>query len=1040
MKRSRFLSVTILLVLLLGLVAGTGAAQGPAGRVGPAPAGPAPAGVSRAPAPPAPDYASWHLGPYPDFDYVRHDAAFVPGPAGTSWANRIYFLGGRTSPSTELPDIWVFDPVTGVYTDTGANMIEDVSNYNSNVVLDDCTGRGPAVYVVGGTNKDGGGVNIKTVQRYYPALNLIESLPVEDNWPGTLQGYTVATMGTAVVDDIIYVYGGWQTNSANPPYFATETWALDACAPAGSRWTNLNAPLALGRCYLISAVQDGKIYAIGGIYDYPNFEDLVPTDQVEMLDTSNLAAGWQLRASLPIAIAEGRGYGIDSDTLGPAPEPGYIYIAGGGDWPLPSAEAMVYDIAANAWDQSFPDLIEPVGSGVANNAGTYVPLYTPDPDDGLPGLWTFGGRVNESCYPPPFGQTEYYPLPVQQTCSVLLVDDDWDQYDGEPYNGTGTYYYTSTLDALGYGYSRWDTWTQGDPQLADLQGYDAVVWFTGYAYDGSITPTNEADLAAYLESGGGLFVSSEDYLYERGLTSFGSQYLGIGSYVSDMNEVSLLGNAGDPIGDGLGPYTLTKPTSWPVTEPILYTDQITPSAGSGAPFHYQVSGAQSGTDVDAISWQTVFLAWPLEGLADLNDRMDVLGWSLNWFCNAAHEAELILEPPEQAGSGAPGTPVTYTLSVVNHMGYSDTIELLYVSDWPVSGPDTVGPLPNMGTQQFEVVVHIPADVGCGGEVDTAFITARSAISPTALFDTAMLETSADFGAARLEGVVYDANTDLGLPGAHLFVASGAFYTETWTAGDGFYALDLPACTFDGQAAALHYAPAVFTVSLVPAVTTTLDLYLAAGWPDLAPQTVAVTLTAGETGSFTLTLANTGTADLYAVVTEVPGDAPWLAVEPLTPTVLPGASAALHGLLDTAGLPADACYTATLAFSYDDPYVGAELVPVTLCVLSGCDAVTGVEFDWTPLTATVGAAVTLTAALEGTPTPPVEYSWAFGDGGAAVTTGTVVTHVYTATGVYTVTLTAANACGQAGATHLLTVEDITPPTQWRIFLPLVTRHS
>ena len=159
----------------------------------------------------------WQLGPESPFQYSRHDAVFVPGPDGEPWANKVYFLGGRTSSSTELPDIWMLDPVTGAYTDTGANMIEDVSNYNANLVIDDGTARGPAIYVIGGYDVDGGAGNIGTVQRYYPATNVTEALGTADDWSVFVAGYRVGGMGTAVVDDIIYVFGGWQSTMA--PYF-----------------------------------------------------------------------------------------------------------------------------------------------------------------------------------------------------------------------------------------------------------------------------------------------------------------------------------------------------------------------------------------------------------------------------------------------------------------------------------------------------------------------------------------------------------------------------------------------------------------------------------------------------------------------------------------------------------------------------------------------------------------------------------------------------------------------------------------------------
>ena len=358
---------------------------------------------------------AWQYGPPSTFQYQRFDAVFVPGPESEPWANKVYFMGGRISAPSELPDIWVFNPVTGVYTDTQANMIEDVSNYNTNLILDDGTGRGPAAYVVGGYDKDGGsgGGNLGLVQRYYPQMNLIEALPGADNWPGQVAGYTVGGMGTAVVNDLIYVFGGWESSVA--PYFYSGTWTFDPKQPSGSRWTDLGVSLNPGRSYIQTAMQAGKIYALGGIYQYTG--DLVPTDVVEVLDTANIAAGWTAVASLPVPTAEGRAFGFDDDTLAvEAPWHGLLYLAGGGDWPDISREAMVYDIGADTWDQSFPDLHD----RRVNNAGTFIPLCTPDPNDGLPGLWVFGGRSENGC-DPPYGATEFYPLPCADCVGLAEI-------------------------------------------------------------------------------------------------------------------------------------------------------------------------------------------------------------------------------------------------------------------------------------------------------------------------------------------------------------------------------------------------------------------------------------------------------------------------------------------------------------------------------------------------------------------------------------------------------------------------------------------
>ena len=90
---------------------------------------------------------------------------------------------------------------------------------------------------------------------------------------------------------------------------------------------------------------------------------------------------------------------------------GKIYVVAANDWPAPSGEVMIYDIPTDKWRHDLPELPTPR----ADLAGTFVPLCTSDTNDGLPGLWTFGGRVNESC-DPPLGPVEYYPLPCEGGC------------------------------------------------------------------------------------------------------------------------------------------------------------------------------------------------------------------------------------------------------------------------------------------------------------------------------------------------------------------------------------------------------------------------------------------------------------------------------------------------------------------------------------------------------------------------------------------------------------------------------------------------
>ncbi|MBU0495488.1 MAG: hypothetical protein KKB13_26880, partial [Chloroflexi bacterium] len=189
------------------------------------------------------------------------------------------------------------------------------------------------------------------------------------------------------------------------------------------------------------------------------------------------------------------------------------------------------------------------------------------------------------------------PLPC-----ILLVDDDNDAPDVRPY-------YIAALDSLGYDYDVFDVGggAGNGPSLAEMTGYTIVIWFSGdkYGSGDSAGPNaaDEANLTAYLDGGGRLFLSSQDYLYDMGLTAFGQDYLGVGSHTSDAGDATAkYGVAGDPVGAGLGPYTLTYPPDF-----SDYGDIVNAGTGASVAFQSAESGGNNlDVDRDGGNWQTVF--------------------------------------------------------------------------------------------------------------------------------------------------------------------------------------------------------------------------------------------------------------------------------------------------------------------------------------------------------------------------------------------------------------------------------------------------
>ncbi len=193
---------------------------------------------------------------------------------------------------------------------------------------------------------------------------------------------------------------------------------------------------------------------------------------------------------------------------------------------------------------------------------------------------------------------------------ILLVDDDDNSPDVRAY-------YTDALDALGLQYEIWDTNNSDtEPSFGDLGPYQAVIWFTGDEFGGAAGPgmAGEGALASWLDQGNAcLLLSSMDYYYDRGLTAFMQDHLGVASALSDTSQTTVTG-AGT-VFDGLGPYSLSYPGS-------NYSDTLIPGTGGAETF----SGNQGTAAVEHITedFLTVFMAFAFEALPTPTDRQTVL--------------------------------------------------------------------------------------------------------------------------------------------------------------------------------------------------------------------------------------------------------------------------------------------------------------------------------------------------------------------------------------------------------------------------------
>jgi uncharacterized repeat protein (TIGR01451 family) len=245
--------------------------------------------------------------------------------------------------------------------------------------------------------------------------------------------------------------------------------------------------------------------------------------------------------------------------------------------------------------------------------------------------------------------TETAVLTTKVAAPILLVDDDrW--YDQEDKYGAAL-----TSGDLPYDY--WRTGLVygepggGSPPSNVLRRYPIVVWFTSYDWYAPVTVGEEATLRAYLDGGGRLFLSSQDFLYYHYDDPLSRDYLGVMTYTEDVTPTLAWGVPEDPVGDRLGPYPLDYPfRNW--------SDAVVPAPGTAVPFRDQerrpIALARQVGDRRTVLFSFPFETLPEAGRAEVMER--AVGW-LSWLGGSTFTAG------RSAVSG--GDTVTYTIVLRN---------------------------------------------------------------------------------------------------------------------------------------------------------------------------------------------------------------------------------------------------------------------------------------------------------------------------------------------------------------------------------------
>ena len=247
-----------------------------------------------------------------------------------------YAMGGRQSDTagSDFVNPREFNPTTNTWTVKAAAY---PSLQVCNMVGGVLTIGGQSVIVTVGGSAAAATTATAEVRQYNPITDTLTVLS-SDPWPGNASG-TVLPGGAAVVNNVLYVFGGFNINVG----MTTQIWKFDPAQAAGSRWSLVPTALPVGRGYIPTAASGGFIYLAGG----SDFVGGLITDNAQSFRFNPATNALTPIAPIPRATGETRAVAHPFDNT--------IWVLGGGRVvPNPSTQVNVYDPATDTWSTGPP--------------------------------------------------------------------------------------------------------------------------------------------------------------------------------------------------------------------------------------------------------------------------------------------------------------------------------------------------------------------------------------------------------------------------------------------------------------------------------------------------------------------------------------------------------------------------------------------------------------------------------------------------------------------------------------------------------------
>lgn len=211
--------------------------------------------------------------------------------------------------------------------------------------------------------------------------------------------------------------------------------------------------------------------------------------------------------------------------------------------------------------------------------------------------------------------------------NLVLVDDGDSEYLLS--------FYESTLDNLGIVYETWRVDREGLHSFS-AHPRELFIWFTGNDSTEVLSPEEIDSLNSYLQSGGGLFISSQFLAEDPDAQSFITNTLKTQVVQNGVIYRWIKGYDGDPIGDSV----FIKITGVGGAQNAINVDKITSLSGADTSLYYTTSTGSANYGPCAVKYnsgvyKTIYFAFPFEAIdnnwTNHTTREELMQKILAWF-------------------------------------------------------------------------------------------------------------------------------------------------------------------------------------------------------------------------------------------------------------------------------------------------------------------------------------------------------------------------------------------------------------------------